>query len=141
MSEVPRQILDIAERLGRNERVNRRSVEVLLKWFGAKKRGEVVVSRIRAALLSAGLETDPDFTQCSSIDDSITFRLAETAPPPPTGLERRNPDQAEPTPGPTAKAMRVQTSARSDEPSDDFLEPELDDEEPLSDDDAPQIGP
>ena len=33
--DIPPQVLDIAARLGRNERVNRRTVETLLKWFGA----------------------------------------------------------------------------------------------------------
>ena len=57
---IPSQVLDIAARLGRNEKVSRRTIETLLKWFSATKRGKVVVTKIRQALLSAGLETDPD---------------------------------------------------------------------------------
>src|SRR5271169_4913796 len=71
---IPPQILEIAERLGRNERLRRRTVETLLKWFGATRRGKVVVAKIREALLAVGLETDPDFTECGA-DDSIAFRL------------------------------------------------------------------
>src|SRR3954453_20048282 len=71
---IPPQILEIAEPPGRNERLRRRTVENLLKWFGATRRGKVVVTKIREALLSVGLETDPDFAQCGA-DDAITFRL------------------------------------------------------------------
>jgi hypothetical protein len=118
MSEVPHQILYIAERLGRNERVNRRSVEHLLKWFGAKKRGDVVVSRIRAALFSAGLETDPDFTE-GTVNDSITFRLIRAANKAGSPTEDRKPDQADPMPAATAEAVPVQTNIHSN------LHPEL----------------
>jgi hypothetical protein len=113
--EVPSQILDIADRLGRNERLRRRSVETLLKWFGAARRGDVVVSKIRAALHSAGLETDPDFAQ-GTVKDYITFHLVATH-------------------ATTAEAVPAQMSTPSDESSDDFLEPELDDEEQRADDD------
>src|SRR4051812_22139976 len=106
---IPPQILDIAERLGRNERLRRRTVENLLKWFGATRRGKVVVTKIREALLSVGLETDPDFAQCGA-DDAITFRLIG-------GKMQTEPamDETETT----------QTNAAADEPTDDFLEPEF----------------
>ena len=130
MSEVPPKILEIAERLGRNERLRHRSVGTLLKWFGAARRGDVVVSKIRAALLSAGLETYPDFTQ-GSVNDYITFRLI--------GAAKKAGSPTEPMAPTTVQAVPVQTSTQPDEPSDDFLEPEVDDEEHPPDDDRPVV--
>ena len=100
MSEVPPRILEIAERLGRNERLRHRSVGTLLKWFGAARRGDVVVSKIRAALLSAGLETYPDFTQ-GSVNDYITFRLI--------GAAKKAGSPTEPMAPTTVQAVPVQT--------------------------------
>ncbi len=143
MPEIPSQLLDIAARLARNERVNRRPVETLLKWFDAKKRGKVVISNIRSALLSAGLETEPEFTQCS-VDDHITFRLiggAGTAPSLTEESDSHKPThQVGPKPAAAAEEKIVQMSARFDEPSDDFLEPEADDDEQqAADDDRPVV--
>jgi len=112
MSEVPYQFLDIADRLRRNERVKRRSVQSLLKWFGAARRGDVVVSKIRAALLSAGLETDPDFTE-GTVNDSITFRLSGATPKADSTTADRKPGQVEPTLGAPAEAETIQPSTHS----------------------------
>jgi hypothetical protein len=134
--EVPPQILKIAGQLGRNERVNRRSIATLLEWFGAARRGSAVVAEIRAALLSAGLETDPDFTH-GNTNDYITFCLigeAEKAVSPAAGLDK--PVQARPI----AEATGGPETSHSDEPSDDFLEPEADDDErQVADDDRPVV--
>ncbi len=131
MPEVPRQILDIAERLRRNERLRRRSVETLLNWFDAARRGDVVVSKIRAALLSAGLETDPDFTQ-GSVNDFITFRLIRAANKAGSPTEDRKPAQAEPMPAATAEAVPVQTNTHSN------LHPELE-QQPIQAPASPRV--
>lgn len=141
MEEVPPQIFEIAKRLGRNERLRRRSVVTLLSWFGAARRGIVVIPKIREALLSAGLETDPDFTE-GSVNDFITFRLIEGAKKAASqtgGLGGRKQPQADPMPGANAERETIQTIPRSDQPSDDFLEPELDDEPQMADDDHPVV--
>jgi hypothetical protein len=136
--EIPSQLLDIAARLGRNERVNRRPIETLLKWFDAKKRGKAVISNIRTALLSAGLETEPDFTQ-GSIDDHVTFRLiggAGAAASSTAESDRRKPThQVGPKPEGAEEQTILSTSTHFDEPSDDFLEPESDDDEQQAADD------
>ena len=128
LEAIPHQVLDIADRLGRNEKVNRRTVETLLKWFDATKRGKIVVAKIREALLAAELETDPDFTQ-GGIGDSITFRLiggGGKAASPTSGADSPKPTQAKPA----VDAERAQTGGHADEPSDDVLEPEFDVEAP-----------
>ena len=138
---IPPQILEIAERLGRNERLRRRTVESLLKWFGATRRGKVVVTKIREALLSVGLQTNPDFAQCGA-DDYITFRLiaeGEKAASPRSELDSPEPTRAEPALDGTADAERIHANAPADEPTDDFLEPEFDDEQQAADDDRPVV--
>ncbi len=139
--DIPPQVLDIAARLGRNERVNRRTVETLLKWFGATKRGKTVVTKIRQALLSAGLETDPDFTQ-GGVGDPIVFRLigeSRNAASPTSGSDGRRPPRTEPGVGDAADTEAVQTSDHANKPSDDFLEPESDEEQQAADDDRPVV--
>ena len=54
------------------------SVRELLSWFGARRRGAVVVENIEADLEAAGLCTDPDFTTIW-IDAPVTFRKREAA--------------------------------------------------------------
>jgi hypothetical protein len=137
MPEIPSQLYDITERLGRNERLRRRTVETLLKWFGAGRRGSAVVANLRAALDFVGLETDPDFTE-GSVDDFITFRLIESASRTASSTEEHDshePVQVEIKPRSAAEEKVVQTSA----PSDDFLEPEFDDGPPAADDDRPVV--
>ena len=139
MSQVPTQILEIAERLDHNGRVNCRSIASLLKWFGAAKRGRVVNTRIKAALLSAGLQTDPDFTQ-GSVDDFITFRLIGEAKKVASPSADLKPAQVDTAPGAPAEADTIEPSTYSDERSDDFLEPEADDDErQVADDDRPVV--
>lgn len=61
-------IQDVAE--GREPR---RSVREILRWFGAHRRGSIVVDRIETELKAAGLRTDPDFTT-TWIDADVTFK-------------------------------------------------------------------
>ena len=139
--DIPPQVLDIAGRLGRNERVNRRTIETLLKWFSATKRGKAVVTKTRQALLSAGLETDPDFTQ-GGVGDPIAFRLireSRKADSATSGSDSAKPPRTEPGLGDAADTETVQTSDHADKPSDDFLEPEFDEEQQAADDDRPVV--
>ena len=137
---IPTQVLDIAARLGRNEKVNRRTIETLLKWFSATKRGKGVVTKIRQALLSAGLETDPDFTQ-GGVGDSIAFSLigeSRKAASPTSGADSSEPPQTEPAVE-DADTETVQSGGHADKASDDNLEPEDDDEQQAADDDRPVV--
>jgi hypothetical protein len=73
VSEIPKQFYEIAERLRKNEKLKRRSIESILKWFDAERRGAAVVANIREALASVGLEIDPDFTE-GGVKDVVSFR-------------------------------------------------------------------
>ena len=139
MPDMPPQIRDIVARLSSNKGVNRRPLKTFLGWFNASKRGTVVVSNIKAVLLSAGLETDPDFAECAA-HESISFRLTggKSEGSAPTA------DQGEPTSDkPALLAAIVEQAAEvsppPDESSDDFLEPEEDDGPQLEDDDRPVV--
>jgi hypothetical protein len=133
MPEMPSQLQDIAERLCRNEKLKRRTVETLLKWFGAARRGTAVTAKIKIALQAAGLETDPDFTQ-GSVNDFISFRLIGGV----AELKSDEPAQVESEPGITPDAETAPPSSAS-EPSDDFLEPEDDEQQAAADDDRPVV--
>jgi 5-methylcytosine-specific restriction endonuclease McrA len=138
--DVPPQIRDIVARLGRNERVNRRPLQTFLSWFSASRRGTAVVSNIKAVLLSVDLETDPDFSDCGA-GDSISFRLTggkSKVSAPPASVQVK-PAIGEPAPHAAIKGHAAETGAPSDEPSDDFLEPEADDGPSVEDDDRPIV--
>lgn len=74
-SDLAEVIRDVAE--GREPS---RSVREILRWFGAHRRGSVVVDRIQSELTAAGLRTDPDFTT-TWIDATVTFRKLGTDAP------------------------------------------------------------
>jgi hypothetical protein len=138
--EIPPQLRDIAERLGRGEKLKRRTVKSLLKCFNVAKRGKAVTANIRAVLHVARLETDPDFTQ-GGVNDFIAFRLidgAGKAASSTAGSDNDEPDQVELKSWTTEETKMIQTTAPSDAPSDDFLEPE-DDEQLDAPDDHPVV--
>ncbi|HEX4080085.1 MAG TPA: DUF262 domain-containing protein [Rhizomicrobium sp.] len=139
MPDVPPQVREIVERLRRNERVNRRQLQTFLSWFHAEKRGRVVVSNIKAVLLSVGLETDPDFSECGR-DESISFHLTGGADkgssPAASGVQ---PSKAGPLPPDSEVEETAEAGSPPDEPSDDFLEPESDDGPAVEDDDRPVV--
>jgi 5-methylcytosine-specific restriction endonuclease McrA len=139
--DVPPQIGEIAERLRRNERVNRRPLQTFLGWFNAARRGTAVIAHIKETLRSAGIETDPDFATCNA-DDSIAFHLSEEskkASPPAAGATTGKVLDIEPLAVETPDAGSAQLASGFEEPSDDFLEPEADDGPPLEDDDRPVV--
>jgi hypothetical protein len=47
MSEIPKQIVGIAEKLHAGETVHRHRVRALLRWFGANRRGTKITSDIK----------------------------------------------------------------------------------------------
>ena len=55
-----------------------RTVRELLSWFGAQRRGAIVVENIDAELENANLYTDPDYTTVW-IDAPVTFRELKAA--------------------------------------------------------------
>ncbi len=68
------QLLQIAEQIRDGKPVSV-TVREFLSWFGAKRRGFWIVSRIKEALSQAGLKTEPDF-ESAYLDSAINFMLA-----------------------------------------------------------------
>jgi len=66
---------EIADKLGRNERVAM-TVRQLLLDFGARRRGRSIVEEIRETLEQSGLTTIPDFAT-TGFDDEIQIRRSE----------------------------------------------------------------
>jgi len=112
-------------------------VRAILKWFGASRRGSNVISEIQATLATFGLETEPQLDDVG-IDDFVRFHLVPSttalgidpavhvipAPPQSSGQEL---------------AAEVHTSAANDSevsntiaPTEDHLEPEQDEEQPVA---------
>jgi CBS domain-containing protein len=62
-------------------------VRDFLSWFGVKRRGYVIVEKIRKALSEARIETDPDF-ESAYLDSSLALRIkapSDTRIEPPSG--------------------------------------------------------
>ena len=71
MTEIPKQLIEIAERLRAGHMSNWHKVRAILIWFGAARRGAKITSDIRAALTSLHLETQPDIED-ADIDRKIS---------------------------------------------------------------------
>jgi hypothetical protein len=140
VSEIPKQFYEIAERLRKNEKLKRRSIESILKWFDAERRGAAVVANIREALASVGLEIDPDFTE-GGVKDVVSFRLVEGpgAPVLPNNIGAGKNVGAKASVGTVAELPINKVIAVSEETSDDILEPEADDDPKVEVDDKPVI--
>jgi len=71
---APEKLIEIKERLDKNEKVDPVSVRTLLSWFwGSQRRGWWVVNSIRVSLKDLQLETFPDFNS-AYIDSLIEIR-------------------------------------------------------------------
>ena len=80
-------LLRIAQELQQGVSPQPVSVRDFLSWFGVKRRGDVIVEKIRKALNEAKLETDPDF-ESAYLDSSLALRVklsADTRIEPPSG--------------------------------------------------------
>jgi hypothetical protein len=109
----------------------------VLKWFGASRRGANVVSKIDEALRCAGLTTHPHFID-AGYDDYVAFSLADVEHTPAPAIapdDDRRPQPQRPLPA----EIEAPDDNRADEPSDDYLEPEADDELPAADDARPVV--
>src|SRR5665213_2887687 len=125
MAQIPSNVLDMVQRLKDGKQVNRQTPRKILKWFGAAKRGEKIVSEIAEAFRIVGIQTDPAFTEVG-IDELVRFTLAATnGQPSPAGLEPSLENQT-PNYDPSYTVEGFEASANVLEP-----EPEVD-EEPAS---------
>lgn len=76
MAKIPTQLQQSAEQIHQNGKARMVRVKDLLSWFGAQRRGVLVVREIRAALRKSKLVTVPDF-ELAYIDQRIKLKAAE----------------------------------------------------------------
>jgi CBS domain-containing protein len=74
MSFVPKELTNVAKVLRNGHELQPESVSTLLGWFGAERRGNVVVRAVRNALEQVGVFTDPDF-ETAFLEGPVQFRL------------------------------------------------------------------
>ena len=59
MDELPKRLLEVAQRLKGGNHPKKYKVRAVLKWFGAERCGARILSDIKAALATLDLETQP----------------------------------------------------------------------------------
>lgn len=79
MARIPSQLQDIAADVHGGRRRSK-TVRELLSWFGAQRRGVIVVREIRIALHRVRLTTTPKF-EVAYIDEKVKFEPIEPSPP------------------------------------------------------------
>jgi hypothetical protein len=124
MQKAPYQVIEMVQKLNDGQPSRRYKVRAVLKWFGAKRRGDAILAEILAILANHGLTTVPPFDQ-PDLDDYVRFALASAQSedgstsdtPAVTSVE-------EPAPVPDPTVADVTPT-----PTDDQLEPDTSDEE------------
>ena len=76
MQKTPYQIIDITQKLKDGQPSRRFKVRAVLKWFGAKRRGDAILADIQDTFLRYGLTTEPSFDK-PEIDDYVRFALIQ----------------------------------------------------------------
>jgi len=139
MQKTPYQVIDITQKLKDGLPSSRRfKVRAILKWFGAKRRGDAILAEIQSTLVKYGLTTVPAFDK-PGIDDFVRFALASA---PDGDSSASNPAGAaeaveEPISSSEPKTVEglIMAAAEVAEvalaPSEDQLEPENGDEPPI----------
>jgi hypothetical protein len=123
MKKTPPRVIRLANRLRDGEVLRSRKVRVILKWFRAERRGTKVLSDIKTALASLGIETQPALDQ-AKIHDSVKFLLSSSSKSTNASAQQRQNILHVTTDEPTDKNARDGAT-----PSDDHLEPEPDEEQ------------
>src|SRR5829696_8987821 len=78
MPKIPSQLQQAADQVHKNGKPKMIRVRDLLSWFGAQRRGILVISEVRKALKRAKVVTVPDF-EVAYIDQRIKLKPLELA--------------------------------------------------------------
>jgi CBS domain-containing protein len=76
MAKIPSQLQEAAEQVHKTNKAKMVKVRDLLSWFGAQRRGVIVISDVRKSLKRAKLITVPDF-EVAYIDQKIKLKPVE----------------------------------------------------------------
>ncbi len=131
MDAIPNKLVELAQRLKTGEVPRRHTVRAVLKWFGASRRGANVLSDVKMALADLGLQSEPPFDD-AGIDELVRFVLAS----PPSKSNQGNSHQPQLDAGlGDDHALPVsndgQNGSEASSISEDQLEPEAEDEQPV----------
>jgi hypothetical protein len=139
MQKTPYQVIDITQKLKDGMPSSRRfKVRAILKWFGAKRRGDAILAEIQSTLAKYGLTTVPAFDK-PGIDDFVRFALASVPDGDSSASNAAGAAEAveEPISLSEPKTVEGLIKAAAEEaevalaPSEDQLEPENGDEPPI----------
>jgi hypothetical protein len=151
MQKAPYQVIEMTQRLKDGHPARRFKVRAILKWFGSKRRGEAILGEIQSTFAKYGLLTEPPFDQ-PDLDDYVRFALAATPPgdngegsasanvedvPSSSGPEAAGTKTFKEGAGPKTltdtadKGVEGITSLPTPVPTEDQLEPDNGDEEPV----------
>jgi 5-methylcytosine-specific restriction endonuclease McrA len=78
MQKTPYQIIEIVQKLKDGQPSRRYKVRAVLKWFGAKRRGDAILKDILDMFVRYDLSTEPQFDKVG-IDNHVRFALAIAA--------------------------------------------------------------
>jgi len=129
MHKVPKKLIKIAEHMRAGQPSRRYRARAILKWFAVSRRGVNVLAHVQSTMASLGLMTEPPLDQ-SKIDDLVRVSLSTaTSGPesPPAAAE--DPPQGQASAG--AAAENLPLNGTDTFSSEDQLEPENDDEQPI----------
>lgn len=135
MNEVPKRIIEVVQQLKDSQVPRRYKVRAVLKWFGASRRGANVLSDIKTVLADVGLETDPALDD-AKIEDLIRFVLPSSPIQNSSKLGTLSKDMSAPLDdgGPILTTVTEEArngTAEIATSSEDHLEPESEDEQPM----------
>lgn len=112
MSDIPKQLTEIADALRKGETPSSETVRTLLSWFGAQRRRYSAVENIRRSLDQLGIKTDPDF-ELAYIDAPIRFILrTEEQKTVQLPLGEATPTEPTPVPDPTYRVGMLPSANR-----------------------------
>jgi hypothetical protein len=76
VQKTPYQVIEMAQKLKADGKPSRRyKVRAILKWFGAKRRGDAIAQLIKTTFAQYGIKTVPDFSVTGSIEEQVHFEL------------------------------------------------------------------
>lgn len=128
MNEIPKHLVEIAERLKSGEVPRRHRVRSVLKWFGASRRGANVLSDIKTALAHLGLQSEPPFDG-AGIDELVAFSAVSANG---TGEAESHAPQGQMPEANAPSSDDADAESEASAASEDQLEPEPEDEQPIA---------
>ena len=126
MQKAPYQVIEMVQKLNDGQPSRRYKVRAVLKWFGAKRRGDAILAEILETLAHYELTTEPPFGQ-PELDDYVRFVLVSAHA---EECDKQNVASIDPTEEP-ATVPEPEQIAASPVSSEDQLEPENGDEVPV----------